>query len=90
MQLVTKYMDPGFTAIYFNATFRSKLMFGLEDLGGSPLTLISQIQKLQDQAAKLALPPKYYNETKRQREIVLGWLTIRQEIQRAHSLRLLG
>ena len=37
MRLVTKYMDQGYRAIYSNAAFRSKLMFGLETWGGGHL-----------------------------------------------------
>ena len=61
-------MDQGFREVYSNATFRSKLMFGLETWGGSSKTTIAQVQRLQDQAAKLALPPKYTKLSARQRE----------------------
>ena len=80
-------MDPKFRSIYTNSSFRSKLMFGIETWGGSPKTTISQIQKYQDQAAKLALPPIHNTKSTRQREKILNWLPVSQEIIRAtHSL----
>ena len=80
-------MDPKYRAIYTNSSFRSKLMFGIETWGGSPKTLISQIQKYQDQATKLALPPNISCKSERQREKYLKWLPVNQEVIRAtHSL----
>ena len=44
---------------------------------------ITQVQSLQDQAAKLALPKHYHKLSTRQRHKVLNWLTIEKEIERS-------
>ena len=76
-------MDQIFRRIYSNSAFRSKLMFVVDNWGGSPKTIISQIQKYQDQAAKLALPSSYSSKSIRQKQQILNWLPINQDIIRA-------
>ena len=80
LRLTTKYLRPGFRAQYTNAIFRSKLMFGIETWRGALKNKIAQIQRLQDQATKLALPTAYHKHTPRQRHHVLNWFTIDKEI----------
>ena len=80
---VSKYLDNGFKAMFSNAVFKSKLMYGLESWGGAPRSLISKIQKIQEQASKLAVPHKHRNKNSRQREEILGWLSVQNEISRA-------
>ena len=70
-------------AIYTNSVFRSKLMFGIETWGGAQKSKINQVQALQDQATKLALPSTYYKLTSGQRHKVLKWLPIEKEATRA-------
>ena len=83
LRLVNKYLDPGFKAIFTNSSFRSTLMFGLETWGGAAKTLVSKVQLLQNQASKLALPRQYKYKTSRQRQNILGWLNIEDEVKRA-------
>ena len=80
---VSKYLDKGFKAMFSNAIFKSKLMYGLESWGGAPRALISRIQKIHDQASKLAVPHYLRNKNSRQREEILGWLSVSNEISRA-------
>ena len=84
---VSKYMEAGFKARFANAIFRSKLMFGLKSWGGGPKTLINTIQTLQDQMTKLTIPKKYAEKHPRQRQKILKWLDIRNEIDRATHLQ---
>ena len=58
-------------------------MFGLETWGGASLTLRRTIQKIQDQASKWALPAIHHTKSARQRQKILGWLPIEDEILRA-------
>ena len=83
LKLVNRYLGPGFKAIYTNAVFRSRIMFGLETWGGAAKTLRSKIQKLQDKASELALPRQYKFKSSSQRQKVLGWLSIEDEIYRS-------
>ena len=83
LRLISKYLDTGFKAIYCNSVFRSKLMFGLETWGGAQKTQINMVQKLQDQASKLALDKTHHKLNPRQRQQLLGWLNIKNEIIRA-------
>ena len=36
LELLNKYLDRGYKAVFTNSTFRSTLMFGLETWGGAP------------------------------------------------------
>ena len=81
LRIMTKYIPTKFRVQYITATFRSKLHFGLETWGGTQKTLISKIQSLQDQATKLALQDKNYNLTATQRQRLLNWLPVEQEIK---------
>ena len=58
-------------------------MFGLETWGGAAKTLVSRVQILQNQASKLALPRQYQFKTSRQRQNILGWFDIEDEVKRA-------
>ena len=83
LRLTNKYLGPGFRAIYTNSVFGSKLMFGLETWWGAQKSKIKQVQALQDQSTKLALPPSYYKLSSNQRHRVLKWLPIEKETTRA-------
>ena len=39
MRIINKYLGNGFKAVYLNATFRSRLMFGIETWGGGSVKL---------------------------------------------------
>ena len=57
--------------------------FSILDLGGGAMqTQLITVQKLQDQASKLALDRQHHNLSPRQRQQLLGWLSIDQEITR--------
>ena len=62
-------------------------MFGIETWGGAPKTQLRKIQQLQDQASKLALTKEHQKLSPRQREQLLGWLSIEKEIARATHLQ---
>ena len=83
LKLMTRYLDNGFKAMYTNAVFKSKMMFGLETWGGAKQSHISMIQSLQDKASLLALPQQYQKMSSSQRQQALGWLNVRKEILRA-------
>ena len=55
--------------------------------GGAGKSLITKIQNLQDQASKLALPRDLQQKTPRQRQNLLGWMSVSQEIMRATHLQ---
>ena len=84
---MSKYLDPQFKKIYANATFKSKLMFGIETWGSAKKSLISKVQNLQDKVTKLSLDKKLQSKSSRQRLQEMNWLNIRQEITFAtHTL----
>ena len=58
-------------------------MFGLETCGGAKKTTINNVQTLQDQAFKLALPQAYHRMSARQRHTALKWLPVNKEVTRA-------
>ena len=55
-------------------------MYGIKTWGGAQLTSISKIQKLQDRMSKLTLNHRHKNLSASQRQHLLGWLTVKQEI----------
>ena len=80
LRIVSKYLDPKFCIIYANLIFKSKLLFGIETWGGAPKGLISNVQKLQNQATKLAVPAILKYKSDRQRQKYLSWFSIKDEI----------
>ena len=80
LRILTKYLDRGFRAQYVNAIFKSKLLFGIESWGGVKLTLLNRVQDLQNQASKLAVPKDLMFKSNRQREKVLKWKSVKNEV----------
>ena len=80
LRIMTKYLDRGFRAQYVNAIFKSKLLFGIESWGGVKSSLIQKVQKLQDQASKLAVPKEFSFKSSRQRENILQWKSVQKEV----------
>ena len=91
---MSKYLDRGFRAQYANAIFKSKLLFGIESWGGGvSQTLIKKLQGLQNQASKLAVPKQFSFKSNRQRETILKWKSIKNEILWAtycHTFKILN
>ena len=56
-------------------------MFGIEAWGGASKTVLSKIQLIQNQAAKLALSKDKYNLNSRQKQQLLNWHSIETEIE---------
>ena len=80
LRMMSKYLDRGFRALYANAIFKSKLLFGIESWGGVGASLLNKLQSIQDQASKLAVPRQFMFKSSRQRETILKWRSIRNEI----------
>ena len=78
-------MKPKFKRIYTNAVFRGKLLFSIENWGGAKKSLLTEIQKLQNQASKTTLQGTLNIErmSSNQRQEEMGWLPIQTEIQMA-------
>ena len=85
LRLTTKYMGPSFKKIYTNSIFRGKLMYGIENWGGTNQSNITIIQKLQDQAANIALKGTKNVEklSMSQKHVKLKWLSIPMEVELA-------
>ena len=82
LKLTIKYMKDDFKFFYTNAIFRGKLMYGIENWGGAKTTLLSTIQKLQNQAVNIALKgTKDVDKlSMSQKHAKLKWLSIQQEV----------
>ena len=91
---MTKYLDRGFRALYANAIFKSKLLFGIESWGGGVgASLLNKLQGIQDQAWKLAVPRQFMFKSSRQREAILKWRSIKNEISwvmHCHTFKVLN
>ena len=77
---VTKYMETNLRKVYAAATFKSKLLFGIESWGGTTRANINKIQKIQNSVTKAIVPQEYKYKTPRQRHRYLAWLSIDSEI----------
>ena len=78
-----RYLGPRFKKNYANACFRSKLLYGIEAWGGVNKTLLSKLQAQQDIMTKLTLGKEGRRLSANQRQRILNWLPIRQEIEMA-------
>ena len=83
LKLIGRYMAPKFRAIYAQAIFKSKILFGAESWGGSKVSLINQIQAIQDKVVKYTVGPENYNQSIRQKHQLLKWLSIKGDIAQA-------
>ena len=85
LKLTTKYMSQKFKKDYTNAIFRGKALFAIEAWGGSAGTIITEINKLQEKAAELALKGdlKTTKMSISQKLNKLNWLPISQETELA-------
>ena len=77
---IGNFLDTKMVKQYVNAIFRGKMLFGMEIWGGSALGTIDKLDKLQSNAARLALGKDWSNKTDAQRLKHLKWLPIRDEI----------
>ena len=82
LRMTTKYMSAEFKKQYTSAIFRGKLLFGMETWGGTKQAHVTALQKLQDQAAKLALQGITNSDklSSLQRHNKLNWLPVKEEI----------
>ena len=76
-------MGPKFRRIYANACYRSKLLYGIEAWGGLLKGTIAKLQAQQDMMTKMTLGKDYSRLSARQRQRLLNWLPINQEIEYA-------
>ena len=83
MRLVSRYMDKDFKRKYANSIFKSKLMYSLEQWGGTTKTLLKKVQNLQDQMTRLALPKEMKEKSSRQRLHLMDWISVEAEVKRA-------
>ena len=83
LRIISRYLGDKFRATYTSAIFRSKMMFGIETWGGTTPPLIKRVQNLQDQASRLAVPRISQEKSSRQRQTILNWMSVHQEIDRA-------
>ena len=80
---ITKFMDQKFRRIYANAIFHRKVTYVIDAWGGAGKTLISKVQNLQNQAAKVVLGYKAEKMSHNQRLNKLKWPTVNQEVKLA-------
>ena len=83
LRLVSKYMDNNFKKRYANSLFKSKLMYGMEQWGGAPKSILKNVQNLQDQVTRLTLPREYKEKSLRQRLQKMDWISVQKEVKRA-------
>ena len=83
IKMTTKYLDTKFRKMYMNSLYRSRLLFAIETWGGADKSLISKIQRLQDQAGKISCGNLHPRDSNRMRQTRLGWLPIQKEIELA-------
>ena len=72
--------------MFLNATFNSKLIYGMETWGAVPDSLIKQLQSLQNRAAKIIMKSSFLPVSQKLQK--LGWLPVKDLITRS-SLTLL-
>ena len=82
-RIISKYLGPKFRKIYANAIYRSKLLYGIESWGSRQKVSISKLQAQQDIMAKLTLGKEGLCLSPRQRQRLLNWLPISQEVELA-------
>ena len=87
LRVVSRFMDPDFKMKYANSLFKSKLMYGLEQWGGTTKTILKKVQNLQDQVTKIVLPREYKGKSAKQRLVKLGWVSVDKEVQRATHIQ---
>ena len=81
IELISKYMKPDLRKQYVSSIFRGKLLFGINTWGGTSKSNINKLQILQDRASKLALPNNLQSKSSNQRQTMLGWMSIEDEIR---------
>ena len=87
LRIIGKFMDPKFRALYGQAIFKSKMIFGAESWGGAQQTLLTKVQSIQNRVVKNILGKEHYNKSLRQKHLILNWLSVKAEIEQStHKL----
>ena len=77
---MVRYLDPRMKRNLVNAIFRGKLLFAIETWGGTSMENLKLIQKQQDWASRLALGKEHAFKSSNQRQKMLNWLCIKDEV----------
>ena len=82
-KIVSRYLGPKFRRVYANSIYRSKILNGIESWGGIQKTYLTKLQQQQDIMTKITLGRQGDRLSPRQRQCLLKWLPLKQEIEMA-------
>ena len=80
LKLSTNFMDMNFRKIYATSIFKGKLTYAIDAWGGVGEALLTKVQNIQDRVVKAALGFKGEKLSNLQRQQLMGWVSVRQEV----------